>query len=174
MTGVLVTGGTGKTGRALVEILRGAGVPVRVASRTPSPGDPDAVRFDWDDATTHRAALREMDRVYLVAPPVAVDPMPLVEPFLAEARRLGVQRVVLLGSAIEFPNAPGMLELAARVRVTNRAGWCCARRGSCRTSCAHTPWRSASASTARSAPPPVTVGWDGSTRETSQRPPQPY
>jgi uncharacterized protein YbjT (DUF2867 family) len=121
MTGVLVTGGTGKTGRALVEILRGAGVPVRVASRTPSPGDPDAVRFDWDDATTHRAALREMDRVYLVAPPVAVDPMPLVEPFLAEAQRLGVQRVVLLGSAIEFPNAPGMLELAARVR--DQPGW---------------------------------------------------
>jgi uncharacterized protein YbjT (DUF2867 family) len=42
--------------------------------------------------------------------------MPLVEPFLAEAERVGVRRVVLLGSAIEFPNAPGMLRLAARVR----------------------------------------------------------
>lgn len=47
MTGVLVTGGTGKTGTALVELLRGNGVPVRVASRNPSAGDPDAVRFDW-------------------------------------------------------------------------------------------------------------------------------
>lgn len=116
MSGVLVTGGTGKTGRALVEILRGQGVPVRVAGRAPSPGDADAVRFDWTDVTTHEPALRGMDRVYLVAPPVAVDPVPLVAPFLDATERLGVRRVVLLGSAIEFPGAPGMLELAARVR----------------------------------------------------------
>ena len=66
MTGVLVTGGTGKTGSALVEMLRGNGVPVRVASRQPSAGDPDAVRFDWNDPATHPATLRGVDRVFLV------------------------------------------------------------------------------------------------------------
>lgn len=121
MTGVLVTGGTGKTGSALAELLRGSGVPVRVASRNPSAGDPDAIRFDWDDPTSHPTALRGMDRVYLVPPLLTVDPMPLVGPFLAEAERLGVRRVVLLGSAIVLPNAPGALELAARVR--SRPGW---------------------------------------------------
>lgn len=121
MTGVLVTGGTGKTGTVLAELLRGSGVPVRVATRNPSVGDPDAVRFDWNDPATHPAALRGTDRVYLVPPPLAVDPLPLVGPFLAEAQRLGVRRVVLLGSAIELPNAPGALELAARVRA--RPGW---------------------------------------------------
>ncbi|MBL1118418.1 NAD(P)H-binding protein [Streptomyces sp. 110] len=121
MTGVLVTGGTGKTGNALAELLRGNGVPVRVASRNPSDGDPDAVRFDWGDPTTHPAALSGMDRVYLVPPTNTTDPMPLVKPFLAEAERLGVRRVVLLGSAIVLPNAPGALELAARVRA--RPGW---------------------------------------------------
>ncbi|MBA6436071.1 NAD(P)H-binding protein [Streptomyces sp. GMR22] len=121
MTGVLVTGGTGKTGSALVELLRGNGVPVRVASRTPPAGDPDAIRFDWDAPATHTAALRGMDRVFLVPPVESVDPMPPVGPFLAEARRLGVRRVVLLGSAIVLPNAPGALELAARVRA--RPGW---------------------------------------------------
>ncbi|TQM36767.1 NAD-dependent epimerase/dehydratase family protein [Pseudonocardia cypriaca] len=121
MTGVLVTGGTGKTGSALAELLRGSGVPVRVASRNPSAGDPDATRFDWDDPASHPTALRGMDRVYLVPPLLTVDPMPLVGPFLAEAERLGVRRVVLLGSAIVLPNAPGALELAARVR--SRPGW---------------------------------------------------
>lgn len=77
--------------------------------------------FDWDDPATHPAALRGMDRVFLVPPVNAVDPMPLVGPFLAEAQRLGVRRVVLLGSAIVLPNAPGALELAARVRA--RPGW---------------------------------------------------
>ncbi|CDR17894.1 NAD(P)H-binding protein [Streptomyces iranensis] len=121
MTGVLVTGGTGKTGTALVELLRGNGVPVRVASRNPSAGDPDAVRFDWDDPATHSAALRGVDRVFLVPPPASVDPMPLAGPFLAEAQRFGVRRLVLLGSAVVLPDAPGALELAARVRA--RPGW---------------------------------------------------
>lgn len=47
MTGVLVTGATGKTGTALVETLRAHGVPVRAGSRSASAQDPDAVRFDW-------------------------------------------------------------------------------------------------------------------------------
>jgi uncharacterized protein YbjT (DUF2867 family) len=121
MTGVLVTGGTGKTGSALVKILRSNGVPVRVASRHPSAGDPDAVRFDWNDPATHPAALRGMDRVFLVPPVNTVDPMPLVGPFLAEAQRLGVRRVALLGSVIVLPNAPSALEMAAQVRA--RPGW---------------------------------------------------
>src|SRR3954447_17464000 len=121
MTGVLVTGGTGKTGGALVEVLRKRDVAVRVGSRNPAPGESDAVRFDWHDDTTHAAVLDGMDRVYLVPPPWAVDPVPLVGPFLAEAERSGVRRVVLLGSAIEFPDAPGRIELEDHVR--QRSGW---------------------------------------------------
>jgi uncharacterized protein YbjT (DUF2867 family) len=121
MTGTLVTGGTGKTGSVLVDLLRGSGAPVRVASRTPPAGDPDAVRFDWGDPTTFAAALRGVDRVYLVPPPLTVDPMPLVGPFLVEADRVGVRRVVLLGSAIVLPNAPGAVEMAER--VLDRPGW---------------------------------------------------
>lgn len=121
MTGVLVTGGTGKTGAELVRLLRGNGVPVRVASRHPSADDPDAVRFDWEDPTTHPAALRGMDRIFLVPPVNSVDPILSVGPFLDQAQRLGVRRVVLLGSAIVLPNAPSAVEMAARVRA--RSGW---------------------------------------------------
>ncbi|MFE9059132.1 NAD(P)H-binding protein [Streptomyces mutabilis] len=121
MTGVLITGGTGKTGSTLAELLRESGVPVRVASRTPPADAPHAVRFDWNDPATHSAALHGMDQVYLVPPVNTTDPMPLVEPFLAEAERLGVRRTVLLGSAIVLPDAPSALELAAHVRA--RPGW---------------------------------------------------
>src|SRR5207248_9409947 len=88
--GVLVTGGTGKTGRELVRLLRREGVQVRVASREPTADDPDAVRFDWNDPTTHAAALDGQEQVYLVPPVRSPDPLPLVEPFLAQARRRGV------------------------------------------------------------------------------------
>ena len=118
-TGVLVTGDTGKTGRELVRLLRDGGVPVRVASRNPAADDPDAVRFDWDAPATHAAALDGQDRVFLVPPGRSGDPMPAVGPFLAEARRIGVRRVVLLGSAISL--APRASELAAEVRA--QPGW---------------------------------------------------
>lgn len=121
MSGVLVTGATGKTGTALIEILRAQRVPVRAGSRSASAQGPDAVRFDWYDPATYSAALRGTDRVYLVPPPSALDPLPIVEPFLAEARRAGVRRLVLLGSAIVFPNAPGRLEIAAQVE--QQPGW---------------------------------------------------
>lgn len=94
---------------------------MRIASRHPAAADPDAVRFDWGDPSTHEAALRGMDRVFLVPPVESVDPLPLVGPFLRRARLSGVCRVVLLGSAIVLPNAPSALELAAQVRA--EPGW---------------------------------------------------
>jgi uncharacterized protein YbjT (DUF2867 family) len=119
MSTVLVIGATGKTGSALLDLLRARSEPVRAASRTPNAAD--AIRFDWDDITTQGSALDGVDRVYLVPPPSAVDPVPVVEPFLAEARSRGIRRLVMLGSMIEFPHAPGRLELAARVRA--EPGW---------------------------------------------------
>ncbi|MFY1670473.1 NAD(P)H-binding protein [Plantactinospora sp. WMMB334] len=121
MSGVLVTAATGKTGTALVEVLRSRGVPVRAGSRNAAAEDPDAVRFDWNDPASHAAALRGIDRVYLVPPPSTVSPLTVVEPFLAEARRAGVRRLILLGSGIDFPGAPGRRELAVRVR--REPGW---------------------------------------------------
>ncbi|MEU1304482.1 NAD(P)H-binding protein [Streptomyces shenzhenensis] len=117
MSGVLVTGGTGKTGQALVRQLRDAGVRARVAGRDPAAAGPDAIRFDWTDPTTFAPALDGMDRVFLLPPVASVDPLPLVEPFLHRAQRAGVRRLVMLGSAIALPNAPSALEMSAQVRA---------------------------------------------------------
>ncbi|KAA5829216.1 ergot alkaloid biosynthesis protein [Saccharopolyspora hirsuta] len=105
---MLITGGTGNTGRPLAALLRDRGVPVRIASRHPD-ASADHVRFDWSDPRTHGPALDGADQVYLVPPIGVLDPMPLVEPFLRAAEG---RRVVLLGSLAVLP---GLTELRDRV-----------------------------------------------------------
>jgi uncharacterized protein YbjT (DUF2867 family) len=88
----LVLGGTGKTGRRVVERLRTAGVPVRVGSRSGQP------RFDWNDPATWPPVLRGADAAYLAYyPDLAVPGAERVIGALAEqAVASGVRRLVLL------------------------------------------------------------------------------
>jgi uncharacterized protein YbjT (DUF2867 family) len=88
----LVLGGTGKTGRRVVERLRARGLPVRAGSRS---GEP---RFDWEERTTWEPALRGAGSVYVsyypdLAVPGAVE---TVGSFAGLAVRSGVPRLVLL------------------------------------------------------------------------------
>jgi uncharacterized protein YbjT (DUF2867 family) len=55
----LVLGGTGKTGRRVVERLRARGRPVRVGSRS---GEPP---FDWDDPSTWATVLEGVGSAYV-------------------------------------------------------------------------------------------------------------
>lgn len=89
---VLVTSGSGKTGRRVVERLGAAGVPVRSGSRT------GEVPFDWQDDTGWEAALRGVDAAYVayypdLAVPGAAEAMAV---FGRIAAASGVRRVVLL------------------------------------------------------------------------------
>src|SRR5258706_5731206 len=59
----LVLGGTGKTGRRVVERLTARGLPVRVGSR--SGGAP---RFDWEDRSTWAPALDGAGAAYIALP----------------------------------------------------------------------------------------------------------
>jgi nucleoside-diphosphate-sugar epimerase len=73
---VLVTGGTGFLGRAIVERLLSQGRPVAVAARTPAP-DLDArgvrfIRVSLEDAEGVREACRGMQAVFHVAAKVGV------------------------------------------------------------------------------------------------------
>jgi uncharacterized protein YbjT (DUF2867 family) len=56
---VLVLGGTGKTGRRIVERLAARGIPTRVGARS---GEPP---FDWDDRDTWAPALQGVGSVYV-------------------------------------------------------------------------------------------------------------
>ncbi|MBP2336332.1 uncharacterized protein YbjT (DUF2867 family) [Saccharothrix coeruleofusca] len=112
----LVIGGTGTTGSRVAAALRERGAGLRVATRHPRPDRPDQVRFDWADPATHDPATAEVDRVYLIPPLGAVDPLPVVEPFLTRAVDRGVRRVVLLSSSAVAPDTPGLGALQRAVR----------------------------------------------------------
>jgi len=88
----LVLGGTGKTGRRVVERLTARGLRTLVGSRS---GEPP---FDWEDRSTWRRVLADVDRVYVsyypdLAAPGAVE---TVGSFAELAVSSGVPRLVLL------------------------------------------------------------------------------
>jgi uncharacterized protein YbjT (DUF2867 family) len=87
----LVLGGTGKTGRRIVERLRARKLPVRVGSRS---GEPP---FDWEDRATWAPALQGVRSVYVshyadLAPGAAET----IGAFAEQSVARGVTRLVLL------------------------------------------------------------------------------
>jgi uncharacterized protein YbjT (DUF2867 family) len=98
---ILVLGGTGKTGRRVVQQLAAQGVAVRAASRRPAGRTTDGVRpvhFDWDDSATHAPALAGVEAVYVVPPAFVLDATGHVPPFLKAVEAAGVPRAVLLSA----------------------------------------------------------------------------
>ena len=88
----LVVGGTGKTGRRVVERLQRLGLPLCVGSRSGQPA------FNWEDRKTWPSALGGVTRAYVsyypdVCVPGAVE---TVRSFFAYAVNAGVKRLVFL------------------------------------------------------------------------------
>ncbi|HSL66377.1 MAG TPA: NAD(P)H-binding protein [Gaiellaceae bacterium] len=111
---VLVLGGTGKTGRRVVERLTGRGVPTRVGSRAGEPA------FDWERPATWAPAVRGAGAVYLsyfpdLAVPGAVD---AVRELASLALDAGARRLVLISGRGEEE-----AERAERVVQESGAEW---------------------------------------------------
>jgi uncharacterized protein YbjT (DUF2867 family) len=108
---VLVLGGTGKTGRRIVERLHARDVSVAIGSRAAVPA------FDWADESGWDACLAGAAAVYVnyapdLAMPGATD---AIATLVAKARRHGVKRLVLLSGR-------GEAEAQACERVVQAAG----------------------------------------------------
>ena len=88
----LVVGGTGKTGRRVVERLQHRGLPLRVGSRSARPA------FDWEDRETWSPCLDGMTQAYVTYYPDVCVPGALdtLQSFFARAVDAGVRKIVFL------------------------------------------------------------------------------
>ncbi|MEL7108674.1 MAG: NAD(P)H-binding protein [Pseudomonadota bacterium] len=88
----LVVGGTGKTGRRVVDRLKAGDHAVRIGSRSAVPS------FDWDNEAGWDACLDGVTAAYItyspdLAMPGATD---AIQAFVIKARKAGVKRLVIL------------------------------------------------------------------------------
>ncbi|MDQ8201739.1 NAD(P)H-binding protein [Pelagicoccus sp. SDUM812003] len=88
----LVIGGSGKTGRRIVEGLKARGIPVRIGSRSA------AIPFDWDRPETWENAMQGCERIYVAYSPDLAVPQakPAIERLCQIARHQNVKKIVLL------------------------------------------------------------------------------
>lgn len=110
LKGVLVTGGTGKTGHQISARLAELGHRVRVASRSGKTSviRAEAIRFDWAADAIDADIFEGIDAVYLVAPALEADPFDVMSTFVKRGLDLGVNRYVLLSASSIPEGGPAM------------------------------------------------------------------
>ncbi len=98
MDTILVTGASGRLGKAVVETLVDSGINVRAATRhTTKIKWTDWVQpvvFDFEDRGLYRAALDGVSGVFLIAPPLDFQAPAKVIPFIDTAQEKGIRHVV--------------------------------------------------------------------------------
>jgi len=89
---ILVIGGNGKTGRRVAKNLTDLGHNVRIVGRKTSPA------FDWENPQTYEAALKDMDRAYVVYYPDLAVPgsKDAITTLTEKAMKEGLDKMVLL------------------------------------------------------------------------------
>lgn len=89
---ILVIGGTGKTGSRVAKKLSQLGHDVRIAGRKTNPA------FNWENPATYDAALKDIDRAYIVYYPDLAVPgsRDAIRTLTNKALKAGLDKVVLL------------------------------------------------------------------------------
>jgi uncharacterized protein YbjT (DUF2867 family) len=118
---ILVLGGTGKTGRRIVERLRARNLPVRVGSRSAQPP------FQWEAPETWAGALSGVSTVYISYYPDLAAPgaASAIQRFTDLAVKSGARRLVLLSGRGE-PEAQRCEEIVRQCGIEYtllRASW---------------------------------------------------
>jgi len=92
MSKILVIGAAGKTGRRVKERLENLNIEVRPGSRTAQ------IPFDWQKPETWAKALEGISKVYITFQPDMAVPTAraTIEQFVAQAKKAGVNKLVLL------------------------------------------------------------------------------
>lgn len=101
---ILVTGATGTLGKALIKSLQEKNVAFVAGVRNPAEatsklgaGVP-TVGFDFAKPETFEAATSEVDRVFLLAPPLNTSADALLKPFIQHLKVSGIKKVVYISA----------------------------------------------------------------------------
>src|SRR6478672_6547694 len=123
---ILITGGTGTSGREIVEAVARTGRPFRVTARDVARAEPlrklgaEVVRGDFTDAASLERAMAGVERVFLNSGPTE-DLVDLQGNVIDAARRAGVRHVVKLSVfGADLPGAPGVRFMRQHVDVERR------------------------------------------------------
>jgi uncharacterized protein YbjT (DUF2867 family) len=88
---MLVLGGTGKTGRRLVQRLTHRDIPVRIGCRS------SGLPFDWEQPSTWAPVFQDVDAAFTYVPDLAVaNPTDAIAGLVEAALAAGTRRLVLL------------------------------------------------------------------------------
>src|SRR5436305_7547178 len=122
---VLVTGATGTIGRDLVKILSENGVPVRAGVRDQAKARKQfganiaLATFDFEDAASFPDSLKDVEKVFLLPPPIP-NQVAVTNAFIDATKRAGVRHIVklsVIGADTEPPFAFGKWHAASDQHV---------------------------------------------------------
>ena len=109
----LVLGGTGKTGRRLVERLTRRHIPVRIGSRS------GGLPFDWDQPATWGPVFQDVEAAYTYVPDLVVsNPTDAIAGVVEIALAAGTRRLVLLSGRGEEK-----AEACEKILMSSGADW---------------------------------------------------
>jgi len=101
---ILVTGATGTVGTSVVEKLTALQADFIAATRDPNQAKDKlgkavaSIRFDFTDPSTYDAATKEVDKIFLLGPPLNFELYNLLSPFLDYLKTKDIIRVVYLSA----------------------------------------------------------------------------
>ncbi len=98
---ILVTGATGNIGKEVLKKLLAKGQKVRATAINAEdaqqiPGEAQPVLFDFSNSLTFDAALKGVEKVFLMRPPQITDIEHTLNPFVDAAKDHGVRQIVFL------------------------------------------------------------------------------
>ena len=118
---ILILGGTGKTGRRIVQRLQQKDIPVKIGSRSAVPS------FDWNNETNWDACLENVESVYVnYSPDLAVPGAThSIKSFVEKAKQHGVKHLVLLSGRgeLEAQNCEQIIQNSGIDWTIVRASW---------------------------------------------------
>jgi uncharacterized protein YbjT (DUF2867 family) len=102
---ILITGATGTIGQALVKQLKASNVNFVAGTRDFEKAnsvldisEEDWVKFDFTDASTYEKATENVDRVFVLGPPLTLNMETVILPFLDFLQSKGIGRIVYLSA----------------------------------------------------------------------------